>query len=48
VHPDALRGDPGKPLVRGRWAGVIDTVGGTLLADVLRAVGFFVPTSLDK
>jgi acrylyl-CoA reductase (NADPH) len=38
VHPDALRGDPGKPLVRGRWAGVIDTVGGTLLADVLRAV----------
>lgn len=38
VHPDSLRGDPGKPLVRGRWAGVIDTVGGPLLADVLRAV----------
>ena len=38
VHPDALRGDPGKPLVRGRWVGAIDTVGGTLLADVLRAV----------
>lgn len=38
VHPDGLRGDPGKPLVRGRWAGVIDTVGGPLLADVLRAV----------
>jgi len=27
-----------KPLVRARWAGVIDTVGGALLADVLRAV----------
>ena len=27
-----------KPLVRARWAGVIDTVGGVLLADVLRAV----------
>ncbi|MEI6239957.1 MAG: zinc-binding dehydrogenase [Planctomycetia bacterium] len=38
VHPDALRGDPGRPLVRGRWSGVIDTVGGPLLADVLRAV----------
>jgi acrylyl-CoA reductase (NADPH) len=38
VHPESLRGDPGKPLVRGRWAGAIDTVGGPLLADVLRAV----------
>lgn len=38
VHPDALGGDAGKPLVRGRWAGVIDTVGGSLLADALRAV----------
>jgi acrylyl-CoA reductase (NADPH) len=38
VHPDTLGGEPGKPLVRGRWAGVIDTVGGSLLADALRAV----------
>jgi acrylyl-CoA reductase (NADPH) len=31
--------DPGsKSLARGRWAGVIDTVGGPLLADVLRSV----------
>jgi len=27
-----------KPLVRARWAGVIDTVGGTLLADAIKAV----------
>jgi acrylyl-CoA reductase (NADPH) len=27
-----------KSLVKGRWAGVVDTVGGRLLADVLRAV----------
>jgi len=38
AHPDVLSGEPGKPLVRGRWAGVIDTVGGPLLADALRAV----------
>lgn len=38
VHPDTLGGEPGKPLVGGRWAGVIDTVGGSLLADALRAV----------
>jgi len=38
VAPAALRGDPQKPLHRGRWAGVIDTVGGTPLADALKGV----------
>lgn len=38
VEPDALRGDGGKSLVRGRWAGVVDTVGGAILAETLKAV----------
>jgi len=38
IAPDELRGDAGKPLHRGRWAGVIDTVGGTILADTLKGV----------
>jgi putative YhdH/YhfP family quinone oxidoreductase len=38
VAPDAIRDPTPKSLVKGRWAGVVDTVGGSLLADVLRAV----------
>ena len=38
VPPDAVRAPTPKTLVTGRWAGVVDTVGGPLLADVLRAV----------
>lgn len=38
VAPEAIRDPTPKSLVRGRWAGVVDTVGGPLLADVLRAV----------
>lgn len=38
VAPDAIRDPAPKSLVKGRWAGVVDTVGGPLLADVLRAV----------
>jgi putative YhdH/YhfP family quinone oxidoreductase len=38
MSPDDLRGDAGKPLHRGRWAGVIDTVGGPILADALKGV----------
>jgi len=38
VSPDAIRDPTPKSLVKGRWAGVVDTVGGPLLADVLRAV----------
>ena len=36
--PDGVVAPPGKSLAKGRWAGVIDTVGGPLLADVLRSV----------
>jgi putative YhdH/YhfP family quinone oxidoreductase len=38
VLPEAIRDPTPKSLVKGRWAGVVDTVGGTVLADVLRAV----------
>ena len=38
VAPDAIRDPTPKALVKGRWAGVVDTVGGGLLAEVLRAV----------
>jgi putative YhdH/YhfP family quinone oxidoreductase len=38
VPPEAIRDPTPKSLVKGRWAGVVDTVGGPLLADVLRAV----------
>jgi alcohol dehydrogenase len=38
LPPDAIRDPTPKTLVTGRWAGVVDTVGGPLLADVLRAV----------
>lgn len=36
--PAALVAPPGASLARGRWSGVVDTVGGPLLADVLRSV----------
>ena len=38
ITPNDLRGDAAKPLHRGRWAGVIDTAGGTILADALKGV----------
>lgn len=38
IAPADLRGDARKPLHRGRWAGVIDTVGGAILADALKGV----------
>lgn len=36
--PAEVVAPPGKSLAKGRWAGVVDTVGGPLLADVLRSV----------
>jgi len=38
VSPQALGGSSGKPLEHGRWAGVVDTVGGEMLAAALKAV----------
>lgn len=36
--PEEIRDPTPKSLVKGRWAGVVDTVGGPLLAEVLRGV----------
>ena len=38
VSRDAVLDDSGKPLLKGRWAGAIDTVGGDILAGLVRAV----------
>jgi acrylyl-CoA reductase (NADPH) len=38
LSPEEVRDPSPKPLARGRWWGVVDTVGGELLADVLRSV----------
>ena len=38
VQPAEIIDPSGKSLASGRWAGVVDTVGGPLLADVLRSV----------
>ena len=36
-HRDEVKDDSSKPLLRERWAGAIDTVGGTTLATLLKA-----------
>ena len=38
VGRDEVLDDSKRPLLRARWAGVIDTVGGTMLASLLRSV----------
>ena len=38
IHRDEVIDTSGKPLLSGRWAGVIDTVGGPLLASAIKAV----------
>jgi putative YhdH/YhfP family quinone oxidoreductase len=37
VHRDELRDDSRRPLLKGRWAGVVDTVGGAYLATGLKS-----------
>ena len=37
VHRDEVRDASGRPLLRGRWAGVVDTVGGEYLATALKS-----------
>ena len=37
IHRDEVKDDSKKPLLRERWAGAIDTVGGTTLATLLKA-----------
>ncbi|HYW35811.1 MAG TPA: YhdH/YhfP family quinone oxidoreductase [Balneolaceae bacterium] len=36
IHRDEIEGDSSKPLLSGRWAAAIDTVGGSMLDTVLR------------
>ncbi len=40
VHRDELRDDSGRPLLKGRWAGVIDTVGGESLSSALKSAKY--------
>ncbi len=40
LHRDELADTSNKPLLRERWAGVVDTVGGPLLAAALKAVRY--------
>ena len=37
IHRDEVKDDSNKPLLRERWSGAIDTVGGTTLATLLKA-----------
>ncbi len=37
IHRDKVMDVPDRPLLRGRWAGVIDTVGGSFLASALKS-----------
>jgi len=37
---DVLADDPGKPLLRGKWSAVVDTVGGDLLAVALKSIAY--------
>jgi acrylyl-CoA reductase (NADPH) len=38
IHRDAVNDTSGKPLLKGRWAGAVDTVGGNYLATAVRSV----------
>jgi alcohol dehydrogenase len=40
VHRDEIRDASGRPLLKGRWAGAVDTVGGEYLAAVLKSIRY--------
>jgi putative YhdH/YhfP family quinone oxidoreductase len=40
VGRDAVHDDSGRPLLKGRWAGAIDAVGGEFLATVLKSIDY--------
>jgi acrylyl-CoA reductase (NADPH) len=40
VDREAVRDDSGRPLLRGRWAGAVDTVGGEYLATALKSTQY--------
>jgi len=40
IHRDAVNDTSGKPLLRGRWAGVVDVVGGNYLATAIKSTRY--------
>lgn len=40
IHRDDVNDDSGKPMIKGRWAGVIDTVGGNILATAIKSTNY--------
>lgn len=40
IHREEIDDKSGKPLVKGRWAGVIDTVGGNILATAIKSTKY--------
>jgi len=40
IHRDEVRDTSGRPLLKGRWAGAVDTVGGEYLATILKAIRY--------
>jgi putative YhdH/YhfP family quinone oxidoreductase len=40
IHRDEARDTSGNPLLKGRWAGVIDTVGGEILATAIKSTHY--------
>jgi putative YhdH/YhfP family quinone oxidoreductase len=40
IHRDEVKDTSGRPVVKGRWAGVIDTVGGDILATAIKSTKY--------
>lgn len=40
IHRDQVDDDSGRPMLRGKWAGVIDTVGGNILATAIKTTNY--------
>lgn len=40
IHRKELEDDSGKPMLGGRWAGVVDTVGGNILATAIKTTNY--------
>lgn len=40
ISREEVQDPKGKPMLKSRWAGVIDTVGGSMLGDVMKSIGY--------
>jgi putative YhdH/YhfP family quinone oxidoreductase len=40
IHRDEVKDSSGRPLIKGRWSGVIDTVGGDILATAIKSTKY--------